>query len=156
MSQDLFNRLKVGLFLDAVTPGTEKRKNGETKIVTLSCRVAPFTPALATAIDDGAQAKHAIKPILYTLNEAEVKGIVDRVGFKLGFPRQRVLLFASSDTVKESIAFNHVQIGGITVRGSKDGGGYVLTFSRVVRAGRPARTRVPARLVSRAAVRAVR
>src|SRR5574343_614479 len=118
--QNSFDGQKVGVYLDAVTPGTEKRKSGETKIVTLSCRVAPFTPELATAIDTGAQAKHAIKPILYTLNEAEAKGIVDRVGFKLGFPRQRVLVFASSDTVKESIAFNHVQITGITVRGSKD------------------------------------
>ena len=126
--QNFFDGLKVGVWLDGVTPGQEKRKSGETKIVTLSCRVAPFTPELATASDDRPQAKHQIKPLLYTLNEAEPKNIVDRIGFKLGMPRQRVLLFASSDTVVESLALQDVRISGVSVRGSKDGGGYVLTF----------------------------
>jgi hypothetical protein len=128
MSQDLFNGLKVGIFLDAVTPGTENRKNGETKIVTLSCRVEPFTADLATAIDDGVHAKHQIKPLLYNMTDAEPKSIVERLAVRLGCPRQRVLLFASSDTVVESLALQHVRIGGITVRTSKDANGYVLTF----------------------------
>lgn len=128
MSQDLFNGQKVGIYLDAVTPGTENRKGGETKIVTLSCRVDPFTADLATAIDDGVHAKHQIKPLLYTMNEAEPKSIVERLAVRLGCPRQRVLLFASSDTVKESLALQDAKIGGITVRTSKDANGYVLTF----------------------------
>lgn len=128
MSQDFFNGLKVGIFLDAVAPGTEKRKSGETKIVTLSCRVEPFTADLATAIDDGVHAKHQIKPLLYNMTDAEPKSIVERLAVRLGCPRQRVLLFASSDTVKASLALQDVRVGGITVRTSKDANGYVLTF----------------------------
>ena len=127
MSQDLFNGKIVGVYLDAITPGMEKRKSGDTKVVHLALRVAPFTSALAAAIDDGIAPSDPIKPLLYKLSDGEQKGVIGRLALKLGVPRQRVLVYASSDTVVESIAFHLAQITGITVRGSKDGGGYVLT-----------------------------
>lgn len=54
MSQRLFSIGKVGLFVDAVALGKEKRKNGEeATVLKLTLRCEPFTRELAAAIDDG-------------------------------------------------------------------------------------------------------
>lgn len=128
MPQNLFATPKVPLFLDAITHGTERRRGEDIKIVTLALRVQPFGPELAASVDEGVQADTGIKPLLFSLNNAEPKALVRRLDVGLGCPRQQLLVFASSDTTKESIAFDQVKIGGTYARTQKDVNGYVFVF----------------------------
>lgn len=128
MSQRLFATAKVPLYLETIIHGTEKRRGEDVKIVTLVLRVQPFGPELAASLDEGVQASHGVKPLLFSLNKAEQKSVVRRLDVALGCPRQQLLVFASSDTVKESIAFEQVKIGGTYARTQKDAEGYAFVF----------------------------
>lgn len=128
MPQTLFATAKVPTFLDAIIHGTEKRRDQDVKIVTLVLRVQPFGPALAAAVDEGVQPSSSIKPLLFSMNKAEPKAVVKRFDFGLGCPRQNLLVFASADTVKESIAFDQVRIAGTYVRTQKDIEGYAFVY----------------------------
>lgn len=128
MSQRLFATAKVPLFLDTIIHGTEKRKGEDVKIVTLSLRVQPFDAKLASSLDEGVQAATGVKPLLFSLNNAEPKSLVRRLDVGLGCPRQQLLVFASSDTTKESIAFDQAKVGGTYARTQKDINGYAFCF----------------------------
>jgi hypothetical protein len=127
-NQRLFATAKVPLFLDTIVHATEKRKSDDVKIVVLTLRVQPFGPELASSIDEGVQAAHGIKPLLFSLNNAEPKALVRRMDVGLGCPRQQLLVFASSDTVKESIALDQVKVSGTYARTQKDVAGYAFVF----------------------------
>jgi hypothetical protein len=128
MSQRLFATGKVPMFLDTITHATEKRRGEDVKIVTLALRVQPFDQELASSLDEGVQADGGIKPLIFTLSKAEPKSIVRRLDVALGCPRQQLMVFASLDTVKESIAFDQVKIAGTYVRTQKDVDGYAFAF----------------------------
>src|SRR4051812_14754356 len=128
MSQRLFATAKVPLFLDSITHGTEKRKGEDVKIVTLSLRVQPFDAKLASSVDDGVQSDNGLKPLLFSLNTAEPKGLVRRLDVALACPRQQLIVFASSDTTKESIAFDQAKVTGTYARTQKDINGYAFCF----------------------------
>lgn len=126
--QRLFSVGRVPVFLDGYAPGIEKRKGDETKILTLTCRVQPFDARLATAIDDGLGDDSGVKVALFKLSSAEPKPHVKRVDFRLDCPRQRLIVFASTDTEMSRIAFDHAKIAGTYARIQKDVNGYAFVF----------------------------
>lgn len=109
----LFDVGKVGLTLDAITHTTEKRKDGEQKVVQLTLRVAPFDAKLATALHP------AVRATLFKLNHPDAQEHLARVNFSLGVPRQFLELFASTDSPKATQALDHVLITGIYARVEK-------------------------------------
>jgi hypothetical protein len=126
--QRLFSVGKVGLFLDGYTPGLEKRRGEDVKILTLTLRAQPFDAKLATAIDDGLNDDSGVRAALFKLNHPDPKPHLSRVNFNLACPRQRLVLFASPDTESSRIAFDQVKIAGIYARTQKDIDGYAFVF----------------------------
>jgi hypothetical protein len=124
VSQRLFGVSKVGLYCDAITHATEKRKNDEVKIVTLTLRAQPFDAKLATALDQGLGGESNVRPTLFKLNHPDPKPLLRRVDFALGCPRQQLHVFASTDTDKASILLDHVRITGTYARTEKSVAGY--------------------------------
>lgn len=118
----LFDVNKVGVFCDAIQHQNEKRKSGEVKVITLTLRVDPFDVKLALALAD------SVRNTLFKLNHPDPQPHIRRCDFALGVERQQLTVFASSDTVKASIAFDHVKISGVYVRTKKDANGYTLVF----------------------------
>lgn len=128
MSLRLFRTAKVQTFLDSITHSTEERRGETVKIVELALRVHPFDGKLATSLDEGLQNSEGVKPILFSLNSGEPKKHIRRCSFALAPPRQLILVYASTDTVKESIALNQVKISDVYARTQKDVSGYALCF----------------------------
>lgn len=128
MPQRLFSTGKTLLFLDDYKPSLEKRKSGETKILTLTLRCQPFDRELAGAIDDGLGEDSNVKPTLFKLNQPEQKPHLRRVNFDLGCPRQNLHIFASTDTEVARIMFDQVRISGAYARTQKDVSGYTFVF----------------------------
>jgi len=113
---------KLGVFCDAVTHSTEKRTDGEVKVVQLSLRVQPFDAKIATAIDN------RIRTTLFKLNHPDPHAHIRRGDFIIDLPRQILTVFASPDTVKASIALDQVKIAGIYARTDGKVSGYALVF----------------------------
>lgn len=121
MGQKLFSVGKVGLFVDAVSSGMEKRRGGnEAKVLRLVLRVTPFDAKLATAIDDGLGGDSNVRASVFKLNSAEVKPHLERWNFSLDCPRQRLDIYASPDTDSSRLCFDQVKVSGFYVRTQKD------------------------------------
>lgn len=121
MSQKLFAVGKVGLFVDAVALGKEKRKGGEeATVLKLTLRCEPFSRELAAAIDEGLGGDHNVLASIFRLNSPEPKPHLERVNLSLDCPRQRIDLYASPDTDSSRLCFDHVRISGFYVRTSND------------------------------------
>lgn len=127
--QRLFSTGKVGLFLDAYSGGTEKRKSGETKVVVLKLRVQPFDAKLAASIDDGVGDESNVRATLFKLGHPDPKAHLDRVNFRLGCQRQNLEIFASPDTEKSRLALPSVKISATYARTEKNVNGYAFCFS---------------------------
>lgn len=118
----LFDVKKIGVFCDDIKHKNETRKSGDTKVLVLRLRVDPFDHKLALALAD------VVRTTLFKLNHPDPQPHIRRCDFALGIERQQMEVFASSDTAKASIAFDHVKISGVYVRTKKDANGYVLVF----------------------------
>ena len=118
----LFTVAKVGLYLDTITHGTEKRRGDVVKIVALVLRVQPFDAQLASAMADG------VRATLFRLNNAEPKDQLRRVDFALGVPRQNLHVFASPDTDAASIVLEQVKVASTYARAQKDVAGFAFVF----------------------------
>jgi hypothetical protein len=118
----LFSVKKVGVFLDTATHGTERRPDGETKILILNCRVQPFDAKLASAVSD------VVRANLFKLNHPDPKPELRRVDFALGVPRQQLHVFASTDTTKATLMFDQVKVSGTYARTEKNVNGYAFCF----------------------------
>lgn len=130
MSQKLFSVGKVGLFVDAVALGKEKRTGGEeATVLKLTLRCEPFTRELAAAIDDGLGGDHNVLASIFKLNSPEPKPHLERVNLSLDCPRQRMDLYASPDTDSSRICFDQVKISGFYVRAQKDSTALTAIFS---------------------------
>lgn len=114
MPNRLIDINKVGIFCDGIAHSTEKRKDGETKVVQLTLRIQPFDSKLAS------QVRQDVRQTLFRLNTAEPHPHLERVNFKLGVPRQDLEIFASSDTRKASILIQGCKISGVYARTEKD------------------------------------
>jgi len=130
MSQRLFNVGKVGLFVDAVSLGKEKRKGGEEcTVLKVSLRCEPFTPAHASAIDDGLGGDHNIRTAIFKTTTAEPKPHLERVNLSLDCPRQRLDLYASPDTDSSRLCFDQAKIDGFYVRTQRDSNVLAAVFT---------------------------
>jgi len=119
----LFSVPKIGVFLDTVTHGTERRPDGETKILILNCRVQPFDSKLAAAVAD------VVRTNLFKIGHPDPKPELRRVDFALGVPRQQLHVFASSDTTKPTLMFDQVKIAKTYARVEKNVNGYAFCFA---------------------------
>lgn len=124
----LFATGKVGLFLDNYVPSLEKRKSGETKILTVTLRCQPFDSKLAGSIDIGLGEDSNVKPTLFKLTDSDPKPHLRRVNFDLSCPRQNLKIFASPDTDEARILFDQVRISGVYARTEKSVSGYALVL----------------------------
>jgi len=113
MGHKLFDVGKVGLTCDAITHTTEKRTDGEAKVIQLTLRVAPFDAKLATALHP------AVRATLFKLGNVEAHQHLARVNFSLGVPRQFIEIYASPDSPKATMGLDHVLITGIYARTQK-------------------------------------
>jgi hypothetical protein len=118
----LFTTGKVGVFCDAIKHHNETRKSGDTKVITLTCRVEPFDVKLATSM------AQAVRTTLFKLNHPDPQPHIRRCDFVLGLERQQLHVFASSDTKDASIVFDQVRISRTYARTQKDSNGYTLVF----------------------------
>jgi len=118
----LFEVNKVGMFLDQISHGIETRSGDEVKIVTLTLRVAPFSHDLARAIENG------VRTTLFKLNHPDPHAHLKRVDFRLGVPRQQLIVFAAPDTKKPSICFDQAKIVATYARTQKDINGFVFVW----------------------------
>lgn len=128
MSQRLFSVPKIGLFLDSITHATEKRREEEVKIVTLTLRAQPFGADLARAVDDGVGGDSGLRSTLFKLNHPDPKPHLKRVDFSVGCPRQQLHVFAAPDTTTPSLMLDQVKIFGTYARTEKDLNGYGFVF----------------------------
>ncbi len=126
----LFDIGKIGLFVDAVALGKEKRKGGEeATVLKLTLRCEPFTREHALAIDNGLQGDHGVVAAVFKLGTPEPKPHIDRVNLSLDCPRQRIDVYASSDTESSRICFDQAKIDGFYVRTSKDSSALAAVFT---------------------------
>lgn len=126
----LFDIGKIGLFVDAVALGKEKRKRGEeATVLKLTLRCEPFTREHALAIDNGLQGDHGVVAAVFKLGTPEPKPHIDRVNLSLDCPRQRIDLYASPDTESSRICFDQARIDGFYVRTSKDSSALSAVFT---------------------------
>lgn len=125
MSERLFSVAKVGCYCEAITHSTERRKDGEQKVIQLTLRVDPFDAKLASAVDP------LVRQTLFKLGNADPQGHVRKVSFGLGTPRQQLTVWATPDSPKASIALDHVRIADLYARTSKDARGYVCVFKAI-------------------------
>lgn len=125
MSEVFCEIAKVGVFCDAVTHSTEKRRDGEVKVIQVTARIQPFDARLATTI------RQAIRTTLFQLNHPDPHPHLRRVSFALAIPRQRICVYATPDTVKATIAFDQVKVTDVYARTEKNLDGYALVFKLV-------------------------
>lgn len=124
MSQRLFDSEKVGIFLDGFGPRIEKRKGDEVKLLDLTLRVQPLTPALATTLaGDG-----LIKKSLFKMTDSTPLPNLKSVSFDVHVPRQVLQIFAAPDTEVASIALDQVEISDLRARTEKGVDGWGLVF----------------------------
>ncbi len=116
---------KVGCYCESITHSTERRKDGEVKVIQLSLRVEPFDAKLATAIAS------SVRATLFKLSSAEPHDHLRRVSFGLGVNRQRLTVFATPDTQRATIALDQVKVSDVYARAAKDARTYALIFKAV-------------------------
>jgi hypothetical protein len=118
----LFDVGKVGLTCDAVVHSTEKRKDGEVKVIVLTLRVQPFDAKLATALHPD------VRTTLFKLSHPDPHPHLARVNFTLGVPRQALDIYATPDTAKATMRLDHVKVTGIYARTEKGVTGYACVL----------------------------
>jgi hypothetical protein len=118
----LFDTAKTGVFLDSITHSTENRRGTDTKVVVLGCRVDPLDAKLALSLDQ------RVRNTLFRLGDAEAVGHIRACEFALGVPTQNMLIFASPDTEKASLALLQVKVTAIRAKVDKDQNHYSLVF----------------------------
>lgn len=120
MAERFFDVGKVGCYCETITHSTEKRKDGETKVITLSLRVDPFDAKLAAAVSQ------PVRQTLFKLNNPDPQDHLRKVHFALGVPRQKLTVWATPDSPKASFFLDQVLVGETYARTKKDAAGYVL------------------------------
>jgi len=118
----LFDVAKIGCYCEAITHTTEKRKDGEVKVIQLSLRVQPFDAKLATALHPD------VRNTLFKLSYPDPQPHIARVNFLLGVPRQDLDCFATSETATPTRRLEHVKISGLYARSTSGMQGYALVF----------------------------
>ncbi len=117
----LFQTAKVGFFLDSITHKTEKRRDGETKVIVLGCRIVPFNHQLAQSMDD------LVRGSLFKRSgNAEPFNHVAGMDFHLAVERQDLDIYASPDTVKPTLRIQQVKISGLRAQIEKGSNAFVL------------------------------
>ncbi len=122
MPFQLFDVAKVALTCDAVVHTTEKRKDGEVKVIALTLRVQPFDAKLATALHPD------VRTTLFKLSHPDPHAHLTRVNFALGVPRQDLACYATPETVGGARRLEQVKIDGVYARTEKGLTGYALVF----------------------------
>jgi len=122
MAFKMFNVAKVGLTCDSVVHSTEKRKDGETKVIVLTLRVQPFDRKLALALNEEAMRT------LFKSSTPDPQPHIARVNFLLGIPRQHLDCYATSDTKDPSRRLEFAKISGVYARTESGMQGYALVF----------------------------
>ncbi|MCC6349484.1 MAG: hypothetical protein IT347_07835 [Candidatus Eisenbacteria bacterium] len=126
----MFSVGKVGMFVEAVQLGVEKRRGGdEVTVLKLTLKVDPFTPELAAAIDEGLGGDSNVRTSVFKMTDGTPKPHIERVAFNLHCPRQRMDLYASSDTDSARLCFDQVRVNGCYVRVQKDSRALAAVFS---------------------------
>jgi len=115
---------KIGIYCDTYTPATETRRENEVKVVRLTLRIQPLTPALAQAIEPYMR-KTLFKP---GQSDPDPMPQVHEITFNFNTPRQLLKIFASKDSPTATIAFDQVHIGRLRARLQKDVEGWALLF----------------------------
>jgi len=118
----LFDVGKIGLTCDAVVHSTEKRKDGEVKVIVLTLRVQPFDAKLATALHPD------VRTTLFKLSHPDPHPHLARVNFSLGVPRQALEIYATPETAKATMRLDHVKVTGIYARTEKGVTGYACVL----------------------------
>jgi hypothetical protein len=93
MMHRLFDAGKVPLTCDAIAHTTEKRKDGEVKVIALTLRVQPFDATLASALHPD------VRATLFKQGKDPFPHLA-RVNFELGVPRQALDIFTTPETAK--------------------------------------------------------
>lgn len=109
----LFETAKTGFTLESITHKTEKRRDGDEKVITLGCVVMPFDAKLATSMDD------LVRGSLFKRSgNADPHSHISAVDFRLPIERQDVDVYAAPDTVKASLRL--IQVKASHVRAKLD------------------------------------
>jgi hypothetical protein len=120
----LFTVPKVGVHCDGIGHRLETRADHVEKIIELTLRVQPFTAQLAAALDPDWYG--FVKRFLFKQGDGSAITDVKSIEFKPPSDRQLVTAFASTDTVKASIAFDQVKVTKIRARTEKGIDGWAL------------------------------
>lgn len=118
----MFSVAKVGLTCDSVVHSTEKRKDGEQKVIVLTLRVQPFDRKLAVALNE------EVMRTLFKSTTPDPQPHIARVNFLLGIPRQHLDCYATSDTKDPSRRLEFAKISGVYARTESGMQGYALVF----------------------------
>jgi hypothetical protein len=118
----LFDVGKVGLYCEQIAHATEKRKDGEVKVIVLTLRVQPFDAKLATALHPD------VRTTLFKLSHPDPHPHLTRVNFSLGVPRQSLDIYATPDTAKATMRLDHVKVTGIYARTEKGVTGFACVL----------------------------
>lgn len=117
----LFTTAKTGFFLDSITHKTEKRRDGETKVIVLGCRIVPFDHKLAQSMDD------LVRGSLFKRSgNADRFGHIAGMDFALGIERQDIDIYASPDTEKARLRLEQVKVSGLRAQVEKGSNMYAL------------------------------
>jgi hypothetical protein len=120
----LFTLPKIPLYCDAVNHRLETRRDREIKVVDLKLRVQPFTAQHASGLDADLA---FVKKVLFRTTDGAAVAHYKNIEFKPPTgDRQLLTVFASSDTVKPTIAFDQAKIRKMFVRTEKGVDGWAL------------------------------
>lgn len=121
-----FDDDKVGCYLDDIGHRLEKTKEGgEIKMIDLTLRVQPLTPALALSLDPD------VRALLFAMGDGQPKPKIKALEFKLPVDKQCMTVFLLPEDDVAQIAFDVVEISSPRARTEKgvDGFGFVFYAS---------------------------
>lgn len=120
----LFTVAKIPMYCEGITHRLERRRGEEVKVVDLALKIEPFTPQLASALDQDEYG--FIKRTLFKHQDASPIGDIRAVEFRPPSERQKLTVYATPDTEAAAIAFDGVKVIKIRARCQKDTSGWVL------------------------------
>jgi hypothetical protein len=118
----LFDDDQVGVYLDAIDHYVDRQSDGETKMVKLTLRVQPFTPALAVSFDPD------VRALLFSLGDATPKPKIKALHLALTVPRQMLAIYALPEA-ERGLVLTDCEITGCRARTEKGVDGFALVFS---------------------------
>lgn len=121
---DLFTVAKIPVYCEGIAHRLEKRRGDEVKVVDLTLKLEPFTPQLASALDQDEYG--FIKRALFKIGDASPVTDVRAIEFRAPSERQQLICFASPNTEVPSIALDQCKVTKIRARCQKDASGWVL------------------------------